>query len=75
MTAVPLAAVLNSKQGTFVYVLDKANKVSRRSVTLGPVMGNWQFVSKGLKPGESVISGGTNKAFPGMTVNPVWAGK
>ena len=31
--------------------------------------------AKGLKPGESVISGGTNKAFPGMTVNPVWAGK
>ena len=75
MTAVPVSAVLNSKQGPFVYVFDKKNKVSRRNVTLGPVLGNWQFVLKGIKPGESVISGGTNKVFPGMTINPVWAGK
>ena len=75
MTAVPISAVLNSKQGSYVYVLDAQNKAVRRNVTPGVVSGNYQFITKGLKPGETVVSGGTNKVFPGMPVNPVFAGK
>jgi RND family efflux transporter MFP subunit len=76
MIAVPLSAMLNSKQGSFVYVLSKDNRAVRRPVTAGAVWGNYQFIAKGLKPGETVISGGTNKVmFPGMQVKPVFAGK
>ena len=65
----------NSKQGTYVYVLDAKNNAVRRDVVPGPVTGNYQFIIKGLKPGETVISGGTNKVIPGRPVNPVFAGK
>ena len=75
MIAVPISAVLNSKQGTYVYVLDAKNNAVRRDVVPGPVTGNYQFIIKGLKPGETVISGGTNKVIPGRPVNPVFAGK
>lgn len=75
MTAVPVSAVLNSKQGAYVYVVGKDKRALRRSVTVGPVMGNYQFITKGVKAGETVISGGTNKVFPGLPVNPVFAGK
>ena len=76
MVAVPISAVLNSKKGNFVYVLDKQNRAIRREITTGPVVGNYQFITKGLKAGETVISGGTNKVMmPGMEVKPVFAGK
>ena len=76
MPAVPLSAVLSSRQGNFVYVLDKQNHAIRRDVTTGPVVGNYQFITKGIKPGETVISGGTNKVMmPGMEVKPVFAEK
>ena len=76
MPSVPLSAVLHSRQGSFVYVLDAQNRAMRRDVTAGPVVGNYQFITKGLQPGETVISGGTNKVMmPGMTVKPVFAEK
>ena len=75
MVAVPISAVLNSKEGAFVYVVDAEKRAVRRPVTPGSVHGNFQFISKGLKAGETVISGGTNKVIPGMPVNPVFAGK
>ena len=74
MPAVPLTAILNDKQGSYVYVIGPENRALRRNVTLGPVIGVFQLVSKGLKAGETVITGGTNKVmFPGMPVKPVFA--
>ncbi len=75
MPSVPVSAVLNSKQGSFVYVIGKDKRAIRRAVTLGPVVGNYQFIAKGLKAGETVVSGGSNKVFPGMPVNPVFEKK
>ena len=57
MVAVPISAVLNSKAGTFVYVVDSAKCAQRRAVTAGPVFGNYQFITKGLKAGETVVVG------------------
>ena len=74
MAAVPLTAILNDRKGSYVYVLGPENRALRRDVALGPVIGNFQLVSRGLKEGESVITGGTNKVmFPGMPVKPVFA--
>jgi membrane fusion protein (multidrug efflux system) len=75
MPSVPVSAVLNSKQGAFVYVIGKDKRAIRRAVTPGPVVGNYQFIAKGLKAGETVVSGGSNKVFPGMPVNPVFMKK
>ena len=44
-------------------------------MTAGAVVGNDQFILKGLKAGETVICGGTNKVFPGMPVKPVFVKK
>ena len=75
MTAVPLTAILNDRKGSYVYFIGPENRALRRDVALGPVIGNFQLVSKGLKEGESVITGGTNKVmFPGMPVKPVFSG-
>ena len=74
MPAVPLTAILNDRKGSYVYVLGPENRALRRDVTLGPVIGSSQLVSKGLKAGESVVTGGTNKIlFPGMPVKPVFS--
>ena len=75
MAAVPVSAVLNSKEGSYVYVLDKENCAIRRPVTAGPVVGNDQFITKGLKAGEVVVCAGTNKVIPGKPVNPVFVKK
>ena len=73
MAAVPLSAVLNDKKGSYVYFIGPENRALRRDVTLGPVIGEYQLISKGLKPGEPIITGGTNKVlFPGMPVKPVF---
>lgn len=74
MTAVPMSAIINDKQGAYVYVIDKDKKAVRRNVVTGPIVDTWQLLFKGVKPGETVVSGGTNKIlFPGMTVNPVYS--
>lgn len=74
MPAVPASAIINDKRGSYVYVLDKENRAIRRDVTLGPVIGQMQLIFKGLRSGETVVSGGTNKIlFPGMKVNPVYS--
>ena len=73
MAAVPLTAILNDRNGSYVYVLGPENRALRRDVALGPVIGSFQLVNKGLKEGESVITGGTNKVmFPGMPVKPIF---
>ena len=74
MSAVPLTAILNDRKGSYVYVIGPENRALRRDVALGPVIGSFQLVSKGLKEGEAVITGGTNKVmFPGMPVKPVFS--
>ena len=75
MTAVPMSAILNNKSGSYVYVLDKENKALFRSVSLGPVVGEYQFITKGLKTGETVVIGGTNKVIPDHPVKPVFENK
>ena len=74
MPAVPMSAIINDKQGAYVFVVTKDNKAVRRDVVTGPIIGTWQLLFKGVKSGETVVSGGTNKImFPGMTVEPVFS--
>ena len=65
-TVVPLSAVVRSSQhadGFAVFVLTKQGEksiVGERSVEIGDTLGNLIGITKGLKPGESVvITGGT----------------
>jgi RND family efflux transporter MFP subunit len=67
---VPQRAVTDV-QGTYqVAVLDKDNKVSIRSVTVGQRVGSMWIVTDGLKRGERVVAEGVQKVTPGVRVNP-----
>lgn len=69
--AIQVSAIMQSKQGPYVYVLDGENKVQVRPVVTGGIVGSRQIIVKGLKEGETVIVDGTHKAMPGQAVTPV----
>jgi multidrug efflux system membrane fusion protein len=52
----------------FVYVVQPDNTVALRNVTLGPLDGQRQAISEGLKPGETVVTDGTDRLRPGSQV-------
>jgi membrane fusion protein, multidrug efflux system len=65
---VPSAAVQRGSQGMFVYVVQPDNTVALRTVTLGPLDGQRQAISEGLKPGELIVTDGTDRLRPGSQV-------
>lgn len=69
---IPQEALLETQQGSFVYVLAKDNKVAKRMVTKGTSYEQYWVIKKGLKKGEIVISQGLQKIKKsGMQVQPV----
>lgn len=73
MTVVPLSAIFQlpgSKQ-TSVWILN-SNKVERRDVEVYSPVGNSQvFVSKGLEPGEKIVTAGVYQLTDNETVKPI----
>ena len=68
--AVPRAAVLQDQQGSYVYVVDAQNKVSRQNIQLGQSTPSTAVVTGGLQEGQTVIVDGVQRAKPGITVKP-----
>lgn len=54
-----------------VVVVDSDNKVSMRSVKVGPRAGDLWVIDEGLQPGERVVVEGLQRLRDGMTVNAV----
>ncbi|MBU1156565.1 MAG: efflux RND transporter periplasmic adaptor subunit [Proteobacteria bacterium] len=73
MAIVPQAAVLEDRQGLYVLVVDKDDKAQRRGIVRGAPLGTGWAVESGLKPGETIIVHGLQRAVPGQTVRPVRA--
>jgi membrane fusion protein (multidrug efflux system) len=67
---IPQRAVTELQGKYQVAVVDSANKVQLRTVTLGPAMQSRYVVETGLKPGERVVVEGLAKAMDGSTVVP-----
>jgi membrane fusion protein (multidrug efflux system) len=66
---------LRELQGQFqVVVVGSDNRVSVRTVTLGPVVGAEQVVRSGLGAGEVIVTEGVQRLRDGMEVNPEVAG-
>ena len=61
--------VQNDKQGTFVYVSDAHKKVFKAPVEMGLTYNGITEITKGLKPGDLVISSGYLDLEEGMLVN------
>jgi RND family efflux transporter MFP subunit len=67
---VPQRAVTELQGGYQVVVLDDSNKASVRTVSVGDRVGSDWIISDGVKPGERVITEGSQKVRDGMLVNP-----
>jgi len=65
---IPEKALLQTQEGTHVFVVDKDNKVEKRIVKTGASHEHQWIVQKGLKKGERVINEGLQKVRPGMQV-------
>jgi len=65
---IPEKALLQTQEGTHVFVVDKDNKVEKRMVTTGASHKQQWIVKKGLKKDERVIVEGLQKVRPGMEV-------
>ena len=63
-------AVMNDEKTNYVYVVGDGNVVSRRDITVGPLVDGRWMVKSGLKVGERVVIDGTHKVRPGAPVNP-----
>ena len=66
--AVRLSSIMYDEKGPYVFVVNEKNIVSKRSVVLGNMLPDKQFVVSGLKKGELVVTDGNHKAMPGQEV-------
>ena len=67
---VPQRAV-SQLQGMYrVAVVGSDNKVTMRTITPGPTVGQMWVIQDGLKPGETIMVDGTQKVTTGATVTP-----
>ncbi|UHD15568.1 efflux RND transporter periplasmic adaptor subunit [Thiocapsa bogorovii] len=66
-------AVIQTKNGKQVYVLDKDNRVALRTIKTSGQVGTAFAVSAGLREGELVVVSGLQKIKPGMVVTPTRA--
>ncbi|HEY7838521.1 MAG TPA: efflux RND transporter periplasmic adaptor subunit [Terriglobales bacterium] len=67
-TVVPSTAVLTGNDGMYVYVLQPNRTVEDRAVTIGTIMNGFTVITKGLTPGETVVTDGQLSLAPGSEV-------
>jgi membrane fusion protein, multidrug efflux system len=70
LPVVPQTAVLQDRDGRFVYLLGSDNTVSQRRIETGARFGNGWAVAGGLSGGEQVVVQGVQRLADGMTVQP-----
>jgi multidrug efflux system membrane fusion protein len=68
VTVIPTAAVQRGAPGTFVYLVKPGNTVAAQPVTLGPADDQRVAVTKGLAPGQIVVTDGADRLKDGATV-------
>ncbi len=66
----PESAVMNDAQGNYVYIVDKDNKIVRRTVTTGTVTAAGLTIASGLTGNERVVAFAGGFLNPGETVKP-----
>jgi multidrug efflux system membrane fusion protein len=74
-TVVPFEAVQTGQQGQFVFAIKPDNTVEMRPVTTGRAFGTMIVIDKGIAPGDTVVTDGQLRLFPGAPVKLVDPGK
>lgn len=72
---VPSRALQVNQNGSFVFVVKPNKTVEMRPVEAGPQSGEVTAVTKGLKLGETVVTDGQLRLYPGAKVAPKGDGK
>ncbi len=68
-TVVPSQAVQTGERGQYVYVVKSDDTVDYRPVTVGMALQGLTVVDKGVNPGETVVTNGQLRLFPGAKVS------
>lgn len=74
VVVVPAEAVQPGPRGQVVYVVKPDQTVDLRPVTVGVSRGNKVVIDKGIETGETVVTDGQLRLFPGAKIRPVAAG-
>jgi membrane fusion protein, multidrug efflux system len=67
-TVVPSQAVQTGQSGDFLYVVAKDMTAQQRTVTVARTIGGESVISKGVAPGETVVTDGQLRLIPGVKV-------
>ncbi len=71
-TVVPAQALQLSSDGTFVWLINQDNTVTRKAVTTGPAwQDNQQVVLSGVAPGDRLVTEGIDRLSAGSKVSVV----
>jgi len=70
LPVVPAPAVLQDRQGQYVFVVNSDDRAEQRRITTGSRVDNGFAVTAGLQEGETVIVSGVQKVKPGEVVQP-----
>lgn len=74
-TVVPSEAVQDGQRGQFIFVVKADQTVEPRPVTVTRTIGRKAVIAKGVAPGETVVTDGQLRLYPGAKIQPVAAGK
>jgi multidrug efflux system membrane fusion protein len=68
-TVVPSQAVQTGENGQYIYVVKPDKTVALRPVAVGNTLQGFTIVDKGVNPGETVVTNGQLRLFPGAKVS------
>ena len=66
---VPTAAIQNSQQGQYVFVVKPDKTVELRTISVERASADETIIKSGLKPGETVVTDGQIRLVPGSRIN------
>jgi len=69
-TVIPSEAVQVGQQGSFVYVVKTDQTVEPRPVAVGQTVSNKVIIEKGVTSGETIVTDGQSRLFPGAKIAP-----
>jgi multidrug efflux system membrane fusion protein len=70
-TVVPTEAVQSGQKGSFVYIVKQDLSVEPREVQTGRIAGAKTAIETGVAPGETVVTDGHLRLYPGAKIRPV----
>jgi membrane fusion protein, multidrug efflux system len=74
-TVVPSEAIQSGQKGQFAFVVKPDQTVETRPVTVGQTIDNQIVVESGISPGETVVTDGQLRLFPGARIRIAPAAK